>query len=75
MVALLYMDLDLYQPTLDTLKLVWERIPKGGIIVFDELNHEDYPGETMAAMEAIGIGNLRLKRLDISSMLAYARKE
>ncbi len=71
-VALLYLDLDLYQPTLDTLKLLVKRVPKGGVIAFDELNHTDYPGETIAAMETIGIQNLKLKRFDISSMLAYA---
>jgi len=71
-IALLYLDLDLYKPTLDTLKLVVSRVPKGGIIAFDELNHPDYPGETFAVMEAIGINNLRLKRLDISPMLSYA---
>lgn len=71
-IALLYLDLDLYKPTLDTLKLVVNRIPKGGVIAFDELNHSDYPGETIAVMETVGVNNLRLKRLDISSMLAYA---
>ncbi len=71
-IALLYMDVDLYKPTLDTLQLVVKRIPKGGVIAFDELNHPDYPGETIALMESLGISNLRLKRLDISSMLAYA---
>lgn len=71
-ISLLYLDLDLYKPTLDTLKLVINRVPRGGIIAFDELNHTDYPGETIAVMETIGINNLRLKRLDISSMLSYA---
>lgn len=71
-IALLYLDVDLYKPTLDTLNLVIDRIPKGGIIAFDELNHPDYPGETIAAMESVGINNLRLRRLDISSMLSYA---
>ncbi len=70
-ISFLYMDLDIYKPTLDTLKLVINRIPKGGIIAFDELNHPDYPGETIAVMESLGINNLELKRLDISSMLSY----
>lgn len=71
-IGLLYLDLDLYQPTLDTLKLAIDRIPKGGVIAFDELNHPDYPGETIAVLEAVGIKNLRLQRFDISSMLSYA---
>ena len=71
-ISLLYLDLDLYKPTLDTLRLSIDRIPKGGVIVFDELNHTDYPGETRALMETIGVSNLRLKRFDFSTMLAYA---
>ncbi len=74
-IAMLYMDLDLYGPTLEVLKQAVGRIPKGGMIVFDELNHSDYPGETIAAMEAMGIHNLRLRRLDISSMMSYAMME
>ena len=31
--------------------MLYERVPKGGIIIFDELNHEDYPGETIAVIE------------------------
>jgi hypothetical protein len=71
-IGLLYLDLDLYQPTVDTLTALLARIPRGGIIAFDELNHPDYPGETLAAMEAVGIQNLRLRRLPISSMASYA---
>jgi len=71
-VSLLYMDLDLYTPTKDTLELLIERIPKGGVIVFDELNHSDYPGETIALMETLKLSNLRLKRLNFSSMASYA---
>ncbi|TIH17056.1 class I SAM-dependent methyltransferase [Marinifilum sp. JC120] len=74
-IGLLYMDVDLYKPTKEVLKLAWERIPKGGVLVFDEINHKDYPGETIAAMEQLGIGNLRMQRLDISAMLSYCIKE
>jgi len=71
-IALLYLDLDLYKPTLDTLKAALPRIPKGGIIAFDELNHSDYPGETIAVMDSVGIHKFKLRRLGISPMLSYA---
>ena len=64
--------MDLYKPTIDTLKIALDRIPKGGVIAFDELNHADYPGETTAVIEAIGLNNLRLRRFDINSMMSYA---
>ena len=52
-VGLLHLDVDLYKPTKDTIELLVERIPKGGIIFFDEPNHQDYPGETIAVMETL----------------------
>lgn len=71
-VSLLYLDVDLYKPTLDALRILLPRMPRGGVIAFDELNHSDYPGETLAAIEAVGLGKLRLKRLAISSVASYA---
>ena len=71
-ISLLYLDLDLYKPTKDSIELAINRIPKGGIIVFDELNHTDYPGETIALMDTLKINNLRLRRFEFSPMLGYA---
>ena len=71
-ISLLYLDADLYEPTKIALELLRPRIPKGGIIVFDELNHSDYLGETIALEETLGISSLSLKRLPFSSMAAYA---
>ncbi|MGI0088648.1 MAG: TylF/MycF/NovP-related O-methyltransferase [Nitrosotalea sp.] len=71
-IALLYLDMDLYQPTKDAIRLLVDRIPKGGIICFDEINHQDYPGETIAVMEELGFGKLRLKRFDFSTRACYA---
>jgi len=71
-ISLLYLDMDLYQPTKDAIHLFIDRIPKGGIICFDEINHPDYPGETVAVMEELGFRNLRLKRFDFSTRACYA---
>jgi hypothetical protein len=37
-VSLLYLDVDLYQPTKTLLETFFPRMPKGAIVVFDELN-------------------------------------
>lgn len=74
-VAMLHLDVDLYTPTRDALRLLISRMPKGGILIFDELNHKDYPGETVAAAEVLGIDKLRLRRLPMSSAAAYALLE
>ena len=71
-VSLLYLDFDIYEPTVVALKHLVTRIPKGGIIAFDELNHEVWPGETIAVMQEIGINNLRIERLPFGSTMSYA---
>jgi hypothetical protein len=53
-ISLLYLDLDLYEPTKVALKEFLPRMAKGSIIAFDELNFKSFPGETIAALEEIG---------------------
>ena len=70
-VSMLYLDLDLYEPTKKSIELFLPRMPKGAIIGFDELNHPDWPGETIAVMESLGISNLRIKRNPFDSVRSY----
>ena len=74
-VSLLYLDFDIYEPTVVALKHLLPRIPKGGIIAFDELNHEVWPGETIAVMEGIGLNKLRIQRFPFGSTMSYAVME
>lgn len=53
-VSLLYLDLDLYEPTKVALKEFLPRMAKGSIIAFDELNLKSFPGETIATLEELG---------------------
>jgi hypothetical protein len=71
-VSLLHLDMDLYEPTKIMLRHLLPRIPKGGIIAFDELNQDAWQGETIAVMEEIGLPNLRLKRCSFGTTLSYA---
>lgn len=71
-ISLLWLDFDLYEPTKVALTHLFPRIPKGGIIVFDELNHEVWPGETVAVEEVLGINNLSLRRFPFGGTLSYA---
>ena len=61
-VALLYLDCDLYEPTKTCLEHLVPRMPRGAVIAFDELNLREYPGETAALADTLGIGALRLRR-------------
>ena len=70
-IGMLHLDLDLYKPTKDVLQNTRKHMAKGSIIIFDEINHNDYPGETLAVMEVLGLENIELKRVKEASMAAY----
>jgi Macrocin-O-methyltransferase (TylF) len=71
-VALLYLDFDLYEPTKVAIEAFLPRMPKGAVIAFDELNQKHWPGETRAVLDAIGIRNLRVKRFPFNPQISYA---
>lgn len=72
-VSLLYLDVDLYEPTKLALELLLPRMPKGAILAFDELDNPSWPGETMAAIEAVGLRELELLRFGFDPYIAYVR--
>jgi len=71
-VSLLYLDADMYEPTKAALEAFVPRMPKGAVIAFDELDNPLWPGETAAAIDAIGLRNLRLRRLEWDPYIAFA---
>lgn len=70
-VALAYFDFDLYEPTYECLNQIKDRLTKGSIVAFDELNDPDSPGETHALMEVFGLPNVRLRRHPHTSRVSY----
>jgi hypothetical protein len=70
-VALLHIDFDVYAPTKIALKSLINRMPKGGVIAFDEINDPNGLGETIALLETIGVRNFQLKRNSFDSNLSY----
>jgi hypothetical protein len=71
-VSLLYLDFDLYEPTVAALRAFLPRMPKGAVIAFDELNQKQWPGETLAVLDTVGIRNLRIKRFPFTPQISYA---
>jgi hypothetical protein len=71
-VALLYLDFDVYEPTRVAIETFLPRMPKGAVIAFDELNQKNWPGETQAVLDTIGIRNLEIKRFPYQPQLSYA---
>lgn len=70
-ISLAYFDFDIYQPTFDCLTAIRDRLVKGSVVAFDELNDEDSPGETTALIKSIGLYNIRLKRYRYASRMSY----
>ena len=73
-IALLYLDFDIYKPTKVALDVFYDRIPKGGIIAFDQLNYKDTPGDTIATFESIGIDAHKIQRFYWDPLLSYIVK-
>ena len=43
-----HLDVDLYEPTLESLKFFYPRVGTGGIIVCDDYNSKEFPGAKLA---------------------------
>ena len=71
-VSLLFLDADMFEPTKAAIEHFLPRMPKGAVIAFDELDNPIWPGETLGAIEAIGLNKLRLRRLDWDPYIAFA---
>ena len=71
-VALLYLDFDLYEPTKHAIERVLPRMPKGAVIVFDQLNQEHWPGETMGVLDSVGLRNLKIERFSFQPQISFA---
>lgn len=69
-IAFAHFDFDLYQPTIDCLELIKDRLVKGSLISFDELNHPDFPGETLAFREVFG-SKYELRRSPTNPYCSY----
>ena len=72
LVALLFLDFDLYAPTRVALEQLLPRMPKGAILAFDEVNSAYWPGETEALLECLDLKRLRLRKFPFDPNVAWA---
>jgi hypothetical protein len=70
-VSLMYLDFDIYEPTKVAIETFIDRMPKGSILAFDELNTPSFPGETLALLETLGIKNVQLKKTIFDPYISY----
>jgi hypothetical protein len=71
-VSLLFLDMDLYEPTKVAIEQIFPRMPKGAIIAFDELDNPIWPGETMALLETLGINKIKIERIEFDPYIGFA---
>jgi len=72
-VSLLYLDFDIYEPTVAALKAFVPRMPKGAVIAFDELNSKDWPGESVAVLESLNLHEHKIERFPFGSFVSFAQ--
>ena len=69
-VAALVLDFDIYEPTKVALDVFMHRMPKGSVVIWDELGVRDWPGETLATLPYLR--DFRIRRLPFTSTMSYA---
>lgn len=70
-VAFAWFDFDIYEPTRKCLELLKPHITKGTVIGFDELCDPQFPGETVAVKEALGMENIAVRRFPYGGIQSY----
>ncbi len=61
-IALAYFDLALYEPTKKCLAAIRPYLVRGSVLALDELNSKEFPGETIAVRELLGLDRYRMVR-------------
>jgi hypothetical protein len=72
-VAMLILDTDLYESTKVALQTFLPLMPKGGLVVFDEVAYVNFAGETAALKEILDLNKVELKRLPFDTCVGYFR--
>ena len=74
-VALAYFDMALYEPTKACLQRLERHLFSGSIVMLDELNSPDLPGETLALMDTWGLKKYRLTKSRFMPGRSYLKIE
>lgn len=72
-IALLHIDVDVYEPSKLILDLLWERVVPGGILMLDD--YGTVAGETQAVDEFFAGQNVRIHKLPHYHIPAYVIKD
>jgi hypothetical protein len=61
-ISLAYFDMALYEPTKKCLESIRPHLIKGSIVVIDELNTNDQPGEMLALRDSWGLNTYKIRK-------------
>lgn len=70
-IALLYLDFDIYSPTKVGIEELLPLVPRGGVVAFDELNCAKWKGETEAFKEMINLKDIKLRKFHFDPWVSY----
>lgn len=70
-ISLAYFDFDIYAPTKACLEAILPHLTKGSVLAFDELNCPEFPGETLALKEVLGLSKYAIRRDPNSPLTSY----
>ena len=73
-ISLLFIDLDLEDPTYDVLCHAWERVSKGGVVVFDEYGLHQW-SEAKGADRFFKDKDVEIKSMNYIGSMAYIQKK
>lgn len=73
LISLLFLDFDLYEPTKKALEIFLPRMSKNSIIVFDQINHSLWPGETLALLEKFNINKKEIHKFNFEVNMSYIK--
>lgn len=75
-VSLLSLDVGLEETTTPVLELLYDRMPKGGIVTFDTIGFKGFPGQNIGLYEFFkGFSNLRIERMYFEPARTYFIKD
>lgn len=72
-ISILYLDLDIKIPTYNVLCAMWERVSRGGIVVFDEYGYHQW-SESLGVDKFFEDKNIQVKTLNYQAPTAYVIK-
>ncbi len=70
-IALLYLDFDIFEPTSVALQHLLPLVPRGGIVGFDELGQKKWQGETIAMKRHLSVNGVSLRRFAYDPHVTY----